>query len=60
MIWSNPAPGEYTPEKADNMKHHSPRYSFGMKSQPQRPVDTPGKIFNPNAYGLCCSIIRFN
>lgn len=37
------APGDYAPEKSANLIHdHSPKYTFGMKTQTVKPVDTPG------------------
>lgn len=42
---SDSAPGEYSPEKSDNLIHQTPKYSFGVKTQPPKPMDTPGKEF---------------
>lgn len=44
MAFLNPAPGEYCPERADAL-NHTPRYSFGVKTQPPKPMNTPGKLF---------------
>lgn len=39
------APGDYAPEKSANLLlDHSPKYTFGMKTQTVKPVDTPGTI----------------
>lgn len=41
-----PAPGDYNPEKAEKIiLDHSPKYSFGMKTQTEKINCTPGKYF---------------
>lgn len=40
------APGDYTPEKSDVMLHSSPMYTFGLKTQLEKPNETPGKNEN--------------
>ena len=38
------APGEYSPEKsAAVLLDNSPKYTFGMKSQIEKPSTTPGE-----------------
>lgn len=42
---NTPAPGDYDPEKAEKVIHdNSPKYTFGLKTNKDKPVDTPGKI----------------
>lgn len=39
-----PAPGDYNPEKATNViLDNSPKYTFGLKTQTEKPSSTPGK-----------------
>lgn len=39
-----PAPGDYDPNKAEKVIHdNSPKYTFGLKTNKEKPVDTPGK-----------------
>jgi hypothetical protein len=38
-----PAPGDYKPEKAVKVVHDSsPKYTFGLKTQVEKPSQTPG------------------
>jgi hypothetical protein len=38
-----PAPGDYNPDKAEKVIHdNAPRYTFGLKTNVEKPVDTPG------------------
>lgn len=42
-----PAPGDYNPEKSENaLSNHdnAPKFTFGLKTQPSKPVNTPGKF----------------
>lgn len=40
-----PAPGDYDPDKAVKVIHDSsPKYTFGLKTNVEKPVDTPGKV----------------
>ncbi|CAH0560735.1 unnamed protein product [Brassicogethes aeneus] len=42
-----PAPGDYNPDKAEKVIHdNSPKYTFGLKTNLEKPLDTPA----PNAY----------
>lgn len=39
-----PAPGDYNPDKAGKVIHdNSPKYTFGLKTNVEKPLDTPGK-----------------
>lgn len=39
-----PAPGDYNPEKATNvLLDNSPKYTFGLKTQVEKPSTTPGE-----------------
>lgn len=39
-----PAPGDYDPDKAEKVIHdNAPKYTFGLKTNVDKPVDTPGK-----------------
>lgn len=40
---NTPAPGDYNPEKSASKMDNSPKYTFGLKTQVGKPVDTPGK-----------------
>lgn len=48
MIFVSIAPNAYRPEKP----LHTPRYSFGVKVNHEKPSDTPGKLI-PFAYEKC-------
>jgi hypothetical protein len=38
-----PAPGDYNPEKSEKAVHdNSPKYTFGHKTQVEKPSQTPG------------------
>ena len=38
-----PAPGDYNPEKSEKVVHdNSPKYTFGLKTQVEKPSETPG------------------
>jgi hypothetical protein len=38
-----PAPGDYNPEKSEKVVHdNSPKYTFGLKTQVEKPSQTPG------------------
>jgi hypothetical protein len=38
-----PAPGDYNPEKSEKVVHDtSPKYTFGLKTQAEKPSQTPG------------------
>lgn len=38
-----PAPGDYSPEKSDRaLNDCSPKYTFGVKTQTDKPSNTPG------------------
>lgn len=38
-----PAPGDYDPDKAEKVIHdNSPKYTFGLKTNKEKPIDTPG------------------
>lgn len=40
-----PAPGDYDPDKAEKVIHDSsPKYTFGLKTNREKPVNTPGEI----------------
>lgn len=42
-----PAPGDYNPDKAEKVIHdNSPKYTFGLKTNVGKPVDTPGEFLN--------------
>lgn len=44
-IENTPAPGDYEPQKSDNFIHdNSPRFTFGLKTQVEKPNATPGKF----------------
>ncbi|GLG92704.1 uncharacterized protein GBIM_00314 [Gryllus bimaculatus] len=43
-----PAPGDYNPEKSDKIVHASPKFTFGLKTQPGKPSTTPA----PNVYNI--------
>ncbi|KAK7864335.1 hypothetical protein R5R35_009178 [Gryllus longicercus] len=43
-----PAPGDYNPEKSDKIVHASPKFTFGLKTQPGKPSITPA----PNVYNI--------
>ncbi|CAH0560738.1 unnamed protein product [Brassicogethes aeneus] len=44
-----PAPGDYNPDKAEKVIHdNSPKYTFGLKTNLEKPLDTPG----PNVYQI--------
>lgn len=41
-----PAPGDYNPEKSEkalSIHDNAPKFTFGLKTQPAKPVNTPGK-----------------
>jgi hypothetical protein len=41
-----PAPGDYNPEKYENFVHdNAPKYTFGLKTQVEKPSQTPGTVF---------------
>jgi len=41
-----PAPGDYNPEKSEKVVHdNSPKYTFGHKTQVEKPSQTPGIVF---------------
>lgn len=43
---NTPAPGDYDPDKAEKVIHdNSPKYTFGLKTNVGKPVDTPGMYF---------------
>lgn len=47
-----PAPGDYNPDKAEKVVHdNSPKYTFGLKTNVGKPVDTPGE--GPNISCKC-------
>lgn len=40
---ATPAPGDYSPEKSEKVMHdNSPKYTFGLKTQVDKPNATPG------------------
>lgn len=40
-----PAPGDYNPDKAEKVIHdNSPKYTFGLKTNVEKPLETPGKF----------------
>lgn len=44
-----PAPGDYNPEKSEKVIHeHSPQYTFGLKTQLDKPNPNPA----PNVYNI--------
>ncbi len=44
------APGAYAPEKsASVLLDNSPKYTFGMRTQAEKPVDTPGRRLSSNS-----------
>lgn len=46
-IQNTPAPGDYNPEKSEKTIHeNSPKYTFGVKTNVDKPVNTPGMFFN--------------
>jgi hypothetical protein len=41
---NTPAPGDYSPEKSDRVLNDcSPKYTFGVKTQHEKPSTTPGE-----------------
>lgn len=43
---NTPAPGDYNPEKCEKIVHEaSPKYTFGVKTNVEKPVNTPGKYY---------------
>ena len=40
------APGHYTPEKSVKALDSTPQYTFGMRTQVEKPADTPGIGFH--------------
>jgi hypothetical protein len=41
-----PAPGDYNPEKSEKVVHdNAPKYTFGLKTQVEKPSQTPGTVF---------------
>lgn len=41
------APGDYRPEKcASILLDNSPKYTFGMKTDTEKPANTPGTRYN--------------
>lgn len=46
MFWPFPAPGDYAPEKSTSiLLDNAPKYTFGMRTECGKPVNTPGKNF---------------
>lgn len=42
-----PAPGDYDPDKAEKVIHDtSPKFSFGLKTNVEKPAETPGELIN--------------
>lgn len=39
------APGDYDPDKAERIFDNAPKYSFGLKTNVGKPLDTPGELF---------------
>nr|CAD7441199.1 unnamed protein product [Timema bartmani] len=48
---NTPAPGDYSPEKTVD---HSPKYTFGLKTQTDKPSTTPGKLTLYSLYSSSC------
>lgn len=47
------APGDYESEKASRtLLDNSPKYTFGVKSDMKKPVDTPGKLVTKRTHTL--------
>jgi len=45
MLYSNGlAPGHYAPEKSVKALGYAPEYTFGTRTQIEKPADTPGKF----------------
>lgn len=43
MLFPISAPGQYNPEKSSSLfLDDAPKYTFGMKTQTEKPSDTPG------------------
>jgi len=52
-----PAPGDYNPEKSQKVVHdNSPKYTFGLKTQVEKPSQTPGAALQV----LNCACSNFN
>ena len=46
------APGDYAPEKSTRILDCTPQYTFGMRTQIEKPLDTPGSY--PSRYTSSC------
>lgn len=54
--FDTPAPGDYNPDKAEKVIHdNAPKYTFGLKTNKEKAVDTPGTCRN-NGRTFCTAL----